>query len=339
MEEIMNKYLMLAALAALVACESAPRPTEGGGTVNVTVNAPAGVDGKDGIDGQNGKDGANGVDGKDGLNGYSCTTLADPADASCTLITCGDGSSSKVCNGANANIGPVPCMVASDCDDGNLCTVEGCSVGGFCYYYWLDSKSCQDCDDDDPDTFVGAPELCDGKDNDCDGLTDEGCPVPPACELQSDCDDGDACTIDSCVDATGVCSHANVDCDDGDPLTADSCDPATGCVHEPSTPPAHTGCYGLSFEVAQGTTCMGWPKTGPEQWIFTSTYAGWFSAPDGTCSVTCDSIPAHCAGEWDGWTSTMLDWTTVGCAHLVHEDGQVVDPGCTWDSQHCIYNL
>ena len=44
------------------------------------------------------------------------------------------------------------------------------------------------------------------------------------------CDDGNACTIDTCVD--GICTHTAIDCDDGNLCTDDSCDPATGvCVN------------------------------------------------------------------------------------------------------------
>ena len=45
------------------------------------------------------------------------------------------------------------------------------------------------------------------------------------------CDDGDACTADSC-DATGACHHAPVNCDDGNACTLDSCRNGV-CVNEP----------------------------------------------------------------------------------------------------------
>jgi hypothetical protein len=70
---------------------------------------------------------------------------------------------------------------------------------------------------------VGADELCDGVDNDCDGQVDEGGAL---------CDDGNACTADTC--AAGTCSNvaadpgcvpcaADGDCTDGDACTADIC--------------------------------------------------------------------------------------------------------------------
>src|SRR5262249_47039623 len=44
------------------------------------------------------------------------------------------------------------------------------------------------------------------------------------------CDDGNACTTDSCDAATG-CAHVAISCDDGNACTNDACDAATGCVH------------------------------------------------------------------------------------------------------------
>jgi serine protease len=57
-----------------------------------------------------------------------------------------------------------------------------------------------DCDDSDPDVYPGALEICDGKDNNCDGVTDEGCPTG-------------GCTD---ADGDGVCVEDG-DCNDSDP--------------------------------------------------------------------------------------------------------------------------
>jgi hypothetical protein len=53
-------------------------------------------------------------------------------------------------------------------------------------------------------------------------------PGPP------DCDDGNACTLDSCVEPTG-CQHVAVSCDDGKADTTDVCDVQQGCLHFPVT--------------------------------------------------------------------------------------------------------
>ncbi len=106
-----------------------------------------------------------------------------------------------------------------------------------------------------PDGMSGcsAPEpgqdVCNGKDDDCDGDVDEGA-----------CDDGNPCTLDTCdpkqgcqnVPSQGGCDDANVctladhceegectgepiDCDDGNPCTYDNCDALGGCTYTYNT--------------------------------------------------------------------------------------------------------
>jgi cysteine-rich repeat protein len=61
-----------------------------------------------------------------------------------------------------------------------------------------------------------------------------GCQVDP-----SICDDGNACTSDSC-DANGVCVQEPVNCDDSSFCTVDSCDPVAGCIDSPTGTPPET---------------------------------------------------------------------------------------------------
>jgi hypothetical protein len=75
--------------------------------------------------------------------------------------------------------------------------------------------------------------------DDGDACTDDSCdPNTGECVYEPNvvCDDGDACTDDSCDPNTGECVYEpNVVCDDGDACTDDSCDPNTGeCVYEPN---------------------------------------------------------------------------------------------------------
>jgi hypothetical protein len=98
----------------------------------------------------------------------------------------------------------------------------------------------------------------------CDGSPSDACPPPVGGPLSFGaittlvdgcstpepvvCDDGDACTGDSCDPGTGECvSTPGFDCDDGDLCTDDSCDPETGaCVNVPADP-RQPGCAGVEI--------------------------------------------------------------------------------------------
>ncbi len=91
-------------------------------------------------------------------------------------------------------------VMKTNCDDGNPCTADSCDKGtGGCVNTWitldLDGDghrgplpgfqpgapgSCgDDCDDTDPRAFPGNKEVCDGVDNDCDGIIDNGATYTP----------------------------------------------------------------------------------------------------------------------------------------------------------------
>jgi len=96
------------------------------------------------------------------------------------------------------------------------------------------------------DAPAAKAEICDGLDNDCDGIVDDGlCDDGNSCTRDicdaatggctfvpssGPCDDGDVCTrSDLCFD--GACTGTPIVCNDGNDCTSDSCDPFAGCRH------------------------------------------------------------------------------------------------------------
>ncbi|MCB9674732.1 MAG: putative metal-binding motif-containing protein [Alphaproteobacteria bacterium] len=97
-----------------------------------------------------------------------------------------------------------------------------------------------DCDDTHPEVFPGATEICDGLDNDCDGMIDEGA---PSIQWFVDADqDGYGTTVAPVVSCTPPVGYAPIagDCNDTDatihPGAAELCDPVDrNCDGNPVT--------------------------------------------------------------------------------------------------------
>jgi len=98
----------------------------------------------------------------------------------------------------------------------------GDPASGYCDY------PDEDCDDTNQyinpgntEAAYGDPMCSDGDDNDCDGdidIDDNGC---QECATGADCDDGDPCTDDTCVDYVCVYPYNTAPCDDLDACTMD----------------------------------------------------------------------------------------------------------------------
>jgi hypothetical protein len=168
----------------------------------------------------------------------NCDGTIDEAGCACPDSD-GDGHTASVCGGTDCNdadpaINPAAaevcndeidndCDAQSDCNDVDCSSDTGCQT---CVATDLDGDGYStaggtcgpiDCNDADPAINPGAAEVCDGKDNNCDGYqssTDmdndgDGYPI-----CAGDCDDTDATTYPG---APELCDGKNNDCASGVP--------------------------------------------------------------------------------------------------------------------------
>lgn len=125
--------------------------------------------------------------------------------------------------------------------------------------------------------------------------------LQPACQEDSDCDDGDWCTLDSCG-PDRVCQHPKRDCDDGNVCTSDICRLGQ-CAHDDAFVRCSTGNPCLVDEMCSQGVC---------QW-------GW----DRDCN---DFNP--CTDDW-------CDPDAGGCVHRNNNEGVCNDQSSCTDNDRC----
>ena len=153
-----------------------------------------------------------------------------------SACTQGDVCAEGVCVG-----GPPP-----NCEDGNICTIDGCDTLAGCFHLPTENPCCiglnSICDDGDPCTS----DLCDPQSGDC------------LYEFNTaTCDDASACTrADTCSE--GDCVGAAVVCDDGNGCTEDRCSDTLGCVAVPQSDlPCDDGVVCTVEDVCVQGVCLG----------------------------------------------------------------------------------
>ena len=150
-------------------------------------------------------------------DGFDCTEDSCAQGGGCVHApnddACGDAGECTTPQ-CDPNAGCQSVQDDTPCNDGISCSIDTCEADGSCSHA-LDSASCDD----------GNP------------CTDNVCFATSGCAFaynDAPCDDGNPCTLEeSC--ANGNCgTDSVVDCDDGIACTDDSCVAGVGCTHTPN---------------------------------------------------------------------------------------------------------
>ncbi len=316
-------------------------------------------------------------------DGVRCTVDGCDPTAGCQHVPddrfCDD---SAFCNGAETctATGCQPGTPPS-CDDSDACTDDSCGgAPGACVHTTRDEDDdgfgdaacaaaggvpATDCDDARPEVFPGAPELCNARDDDCDGSSDEtftcergsigacttGCgttgsrvcgaacswgvcsPPPETCNgADDDCngvpDDGFACVAGASRSCTTSCgSTGSQSCDD------------TGCTWGSCAAPAES-CNGVDDDcdgsADEDFSCV----VGSTVSCTTSCGTTGTRTCDGTCNFgscvppaeACNGVDDDCDGMIDETVECALGETqscTTSCGTTGTQD---CSASCTWEA-------
>ncbi|MBM4353341.1 MAG: hypothetical protein FJ109_06010 [Deltaproteobacteria bacterium] len=196
-------------------------------------------------------------------DGNPCTDDTCIAAAGCQHVSnqgpCDDGNACTTGDACTA--GQCKPTGIAFCDDGNACTADSCQPANGCFHQPMGGS----CSDGNPCTIgdqcelgackPGIPMACD----DGNACTDDSC-VQGKCihaPNQAVCDDGNACTKgDAC--SQGACAYvALTDCNDDNTCTSDICDPLKGCLHLLNSAPCDDGSACTTGDLCKLGQCAG----------------------------------------------------------------------------------
>ncbi len=192
------------------------------------------------------------------------------------------------------------CTTDVECDDSNPCTDDSCNLA---------TNECEHSNNADP---CDDANICTESDV-CSGGTCAGTPIANCCESDTECDDSNPCTTDSCNLGTNRCENTPIpdcfqclsddNCDDLDECTTDHCD---------------TNRYALDFDgtndyVTMGTALgLGAAQFTLEAWI------NW----DGTGVVANTGTCGFSTNTGGGGSGGAIPIVTKGCGEA---DGSNLD--------------
>jgi hypothetical protein len=268
--------------------------------------------------------GSGGMTSSSGGSGGSggCSSAADCSDGfNCTIDSCNAGVCDHVIgpnSGATACPAGKACQLGIGCADLVICADDAqcldklgsdpckaninCDLAtSVCRYSPLDKDNdgqspvvCggMDCDDSTNQTYAGAAETCDGKDNNCNGTQDEGamCAGLASCQQGACiCPPANACGAD-CIDKTtsnthcGQCFNAclgSASCMNGNCVCPGGAVTCSGVCVDTKTDPQN--CGGCGKMCAPGYSCV-------------NSLCTCLGTPCGTACIDTMTDPLNCGG-------------------------------------------
>lgn len=163
----------------------------------------------------------------------TCKEADQRCDAICTTDADGDGHRSIACGGDDCDDNdpnrfpgkPETCAAGGDVHDedcdpatfGNLDADGDGAISAACCNWTGTAMTCgTDCNDSKASVRPGMSEVCNGIDDDCDGMIDEGVLVPMYYDADGDGSGAPGCMRMVCSGTVGFVANGN-DCDDTNP--------------------------------------------------------------------------------------------------------------------------